>query len=168
MRALLRTHHAAWLGALAPVATRTEFRRGALFRMGLDRNAVTSGPRWAEAAQSPVLRTVEILDKHRGNFDHCLSFVNSPMAVSLRRIEILNAKMFELIVPERRAQLTELVLPPAPSARVLRHLEAFPALRRIYFVGDPRPVAAQLGGRPLELVAEGHPFSLEALLAKTS
>lgn len=154
MASLLRAHRASWLGALAPVATYTEFRRGALYRMALARNAVTSSPRWMEAAQSPALRTLEVLDKHRGNFEHFLSFVNSPMTVNLRRIEVINAKLLEHIRAERRAQLTEFVFAAEPTPAAVRQFVHFPALKRLCFVGNAKRVEAMLGGRPLELITE--------------
>jgi uncharacterized protein (TIGR02996 family) len=153
--ALLRQHQASWLGALDGVLTHVSFVRGFLDGCALAQNAAATQAVWAEAARSPVLRTVRVLAKGRGNAAHYQAFVCSPARPPLLVVELPSWSMLAPLVEGPPRQVETLVLYRTPKLRQLRALAAeraqLPALKRLIVIRPaPHVAAAGLEARALE------------------
>lgn len=132
---LLRSHGAAWLGALATIQYSARFARGFISELALGRASGTAIQRHAHA---PALGTIESLAGSSGIEAAYAQFVTSPMMHALRQIEVWDLTTVEAL-EATPAQLEHVAcmgwtrdpFPPALGVRVLAACERSSSLRSL-------------------------------------
>ncbi|MEW5738211.1 MAG: TIGR02996 domain-containing protein [Myxococcota bacterium] len=84
--ALLAEHRVAWLGEVARIVHRAEFRRGFLHTLELAGSWSLARQAWAQVTAAKELETVEVLEPGEATGPIYAPFVASPVLAQLRRV----------------------------------------------------------------------------------
>jgi uncharacterized protein (TIGR02996 family) len=156
MRSLVRKHKDAWLGPrLAAVLRGVEFERGFLAVAELAQNASATPDGWKEAAADPALATLRELQQGRGNAQHYRTFITSPAARSLERIEIPLPSFLETLLEDDAIYpFTHLVFRRPPQRKLCARLVDARSLPRVTGVTIPLRSEVENHGGKAKLTKE--------------
>jgi uncharacterized protein (TIGR02996 family) len=156
VRSLVRKHKDAWLGPrLAAVLRGVEFERGFLAVAELAQNASATLDAWKEASADPALATLRVLEQGRGNAQHYRTFITSPAARSLARIEIPLPSFLEALLEDDAIYpFTHLVFRRPPQRKLCARLVDARSLPRVTGVTIPLSSEVQKRGGKARITAE--------------